>query len=319
MQTITIAPPKRSWFSLLSWAVVIAVLVVSWQGAEMAPLTLIKDGGNMATFAADFFPPDFSQWQDYLTEMAVTLQIAVWGTALAVVLSIPFGLMSAENLVPWWVYQPVRRLMDACRAINEMVFAMLFVVAVGLGPFAGVLALFIHTTGVLSKLLSEAVEAIEPGPVEGIRATGANKLEEILYGVLPQVMPLLISYSLYRFESNVRSATVVGMVGAGGIGVALCLIDHYFADLTLWPTLQRFDSGSLHDFLREQTGITLRRSQTRISARRAQAKECQRLEIPNMSPLLCVRTLNHRDGESSPAEYSVSLTRADMIEFTMEH
>ncbi len=196
MQTITIAPPKRSWFSLLSWAVVIAVLVVSWQGAEMAPLTLIKDGGNMATFAADFFPPDFSQWQDYLTEMAVTLQIAVWGTALAVVLSIPFGLMSAENLVPWWVYQPVRRLMDACRAINEMVFAMLFVVAVGLGPFAGVLALFIHTTG-------------------------ANKLEEILYGVLPQVMPLLISYSLYRFESNVRSATVVGMVGAGGIGVTL--------------------------------------------------------------------------------------------------
>lgn len=140
MQTITIAPPKRSWFSLLSWAVVLAVLVVSWQGAEMAPLTLIKDGGNMATFAADFFPPDFSQWQDYLTEMAVTLQIAVWGTALAVVLSIPFGLMSAENLVPWWVYQPVRRLMDACRAINEMVFAMLFVVAVGLGPFAGVLA-----------------------------------------------------------------------------------------------------------------------------------------------------------------------------------
>lgn len=102
-------------------------------------------------------------------------------------------------------------------------------------------------------------------------------------------------------------------------GVALCLIDHYFADLTLWPTLQRFDSGSLHDFLREQMGIALRRSQTRISARRAQAKECQRLEIPNMSPLLCVRTLNHRDGESSPAEYSVSLTRADMIEFTMEH
>ena len=94
------APPKRSWFSLLSWAVVLAVLVVSWQGAEMAPLTLIKDGGNMATFAADFFPPDFSQWQDYLTEMAVTLQIAVWGTALAVVLSIPFGLMSAENPVP---------------------------------------------------------------------------------------------------------------------------------------------------------------------------------------------------------------------------
>ncbi len=221
MHSITVAPPKRSTFSLIGWALVVAILAASWRGAEMAPLTLFRDAGNMATFAADFFPPDFSQWPQYLKEMSVTLQIAVWGTALAVVLSIPFGLMSAENIAPWWLYQPVRRAMDACRAINEMVFAMLFVVAVGLGPFAGVLALFIHTTGVLSKLLSEAIEAIDPGPVEGIRATGANKLEEIIYGVLPQIMPLLISYSLYRFESNVRSATVVGMVGAGGIGVTL--------------------------------------------------------------------------------------------------
>ena len=98
---------------------------------------------------------------------------------------------------------------------------MLFIVAVGLGPFAGVLALWVHTTGVLAKLFSEAVEAIDPRPVEGVRATGANALEEIVYGVIPQVLPLWISYSLYRFESNVRSATVVGMVGAGGIGVIL--------------------------------------------------------------------------------------------------
>ncbi|HEV7618158.1 MAG TPA: phosphonate ABC transporter, permease protein PhnE [Burkholderiaceae bacterium] len=119
------------------------------------------------------------------------------------------------------IAQPVRRLMDAARATNEMVFAMLFVVAVGLSPFAGVLALFVHTTGILSKLFSEAVEAIDPQPVEGIRATGAYALEEIVFGVLPQVMPLWISYALYRFESNVRSATVVGMVGTGGIGVIL--------------------------------------------------------------------------------------------------
>jgi len=98
---------------------------------------------------------------------------------------------------------------------------MLFVVAVGLGPFAGVLALFVHTTGTLAKLFSEAVEAIDPQPVEGIRATGANLLEEICYGVIPQVMPLWISYTLYRFEANVRSASVVGMVGAGGVGVVL--------------------------------------------------------------------------------------------------
>jgi phosphonate transport system permease protein len=153
--------------------------------------------------------------------MVTTVQIAIWGTVMAVILAIPFGIMSSENLVPWWVCQPVRRLMDSFRAINEMVFAMLFVVAVGLGPFAGVMALFVHTTGVLAKLFSEAVEAIDPGPVEGVRATGASGLQEIIYGVIPQVLPLWISYSLYRFESNVRSATVVGMVGAGGIGVIL--------------------------------------------------------------------------------------------------
>ena len=131
------------------------------------------------------------------------------------------GLLASSNIVPWWVYQPVRRVMDAFRAINEMVFAMLFVVAVGLGPFAGVLALWIHTSGILAKLFSEAVEAIDPHPVEGIRSTGASALHEILYGVIPQVTPLWISFALYRFESNVRSATVVGMVGAGGIGVVL--------------------------------------------------------------------------------------------------
>lgn len=216
-------PPqlKRSLSWHLSWVVLLAVLAASWRGADMRPLDLLRDSGNMATYAADFFPPNFSQWQLYVQEMVVTLQIALWGTALAVVTAVPMALLASANIVPWWVYQPMRRLMDGCRAINEMVFAMLFVVAVGLGPFAGVLALWIHTTGVLAKLFSEAVEAIDPQPVEGIRSTGASALHEIVYGVIPQVMPLWISYTLYRFESNVRSASVVGMVGAGGIGVVL--------------------------------------------------------------------------------------------------
>jgi GntR family phosphonate transport system transcriptional regulator len=102
-------------------------------------------------------------------------------------------------------------------------------------------------------------------------------------------------------------------------GIAVCIINHYFADLSWWPALQQFTSGSLHDVIQAQLGISLKRTQTRISARRAQAKESRLLEIPNMAPLLCVRTLNHREGHASPAEYSVSLTRADMIEFTMEH
>lgn len=225
-------PPKPSIAKLAVYGLALAILAWSWRGAEIRPLELIADSGNMVTFAADFFPPNFRDWHYYVEEMLVTIQIAIWGTVLAVVCAIPFGLLAAENVTPVWVRQPVRRLMDALRAINEMVFAMLFVVAVGLGPFAGVMALFLHTTGILAKLFSEAVEAIDPRPVEGIRATGANALEEVVYGIIPQVLPLWISYSLYRFESNVRSATVVGMVGAGGIGVVLWEIirGFYFAE-----------------------------------------------------------------------------------------
>ncbi|MBU1237332.1 MAG: phosphonate ABC transporter, permease protein PhnE [Gammaproteobacteria bacterium] len=212
---------RSSLGSLLIWGLVLGVLAWSWQGAEIRPMALIGDSANMAEFAAGFFPPNFTDWRIHVSEMVVTVHIAVWGTLLALVCAVPLGLLSSSNIAPAWIYQPVRRLMDAARAINEMVFAMLFIVAVGLGPFAGVLALWVHTTGILAKLFSEAVEAIDPQPVEGIRATGANVLEEIVYGVIPQVMPLWVSYTLYRFESNVRSASVVGMVGAGGIGVTL--------------------------------------------------------------------------------------------------
>jgi len=204
-----------------AWAVVIVLLGWSWQGAELRPLALLRDAGNIGTYARDFFPPDFHDWRIYAREMLVTLHIAVWGTLLAVVAAVPAGLLCASNITPVWVHQPMRRLMDACRAINEMVFAMLFIVAVGLGPFAGVLALAVHTTGTLAKLFSESVEAIDARPVEGIRATGAHKLVEVVHGVVPQVLPLWLSFTLYRFESNVRSASVVGMVGAGGIGVVL--------------------------------------------------------------------------------------------------
>jgi phosphonate transport system permease protein len=207
------------WY--FGWAAILLVLGASWKGADMRPLELLRDSGNMAQYAGEFFPPNFADWKMYVQEMVVTLQIAVWGTALAVVSAVPLGLLASSNITPWWIYQPVRRVLDSFRAINEMVFAMLFVVAVGLGPFAGVLALWIHTAGTLAKLFSEAVEAIDPQPVEGIRSTGASALHEIVYGVIPQVMPLWISYTLYRFEANVRSASVVGMVGAGGIGVVL--------------------------------------------------------------------------------------------------
>ncbi len=170
------AGPRHSLVWYLAWAGVALVLAASWQGADMRPLDLLRDSDNMARYASEFFPPKFGQWRFYVEEMVITLQIAVWGTALAVATAVPMGLLASSNIVPWWVYQPVRRVLDAFRAINEMVFAMLFVVAVGLGPFAGVLALWIHTTGTLAKLFSEAVEAIDPHPVEGIRSTGASAM-----------------------------------------------------------------------------------------------------------------------------------------------
>lgn len=211
----------RSSLTYISWGIFAVILMWAWQGAEMNPVALFTDAANMGEYAAGFFPPNFHNLDLFLTEMTVTVQIAIWGTVLAVVLAIPFGVLCAENVAPFWVYWPMRRLMDMARAINELVFAMLFVVAVGLGPFAGVMALFVHTTGILAKLFSEAVEAIDPRPVEGIRATGATRVQEVIYGIIPQVLPLWISFSLYRFESNVRAATVVGLVGAGGIGVLL--------------------------------------------------------------------------------------------------
>ncbi len=217
---------KRNWAQTLSnfgmWGALAVALAWSWYPAEMDRWTfLISDAKNMRVFATDFMSPDFGDWRYYVREMVVTVQIALWGTFLAVVVSVPLGILASSNMTPWWVNQPVRRLMDAFRAIHEIVFAVLFVVAVGLGPFAGVMALFVHTTGILAKLFSEAVEAIDPRPQEGIRATGANVVQEVVYGVIPQVLPLWLSFSLYRFESNVRSATVLGLIGAGGIGQVL--------------------------------------------------------------------------------------------------
>jgi phosphonate transport system permease protein len=209
----------RGW---LAWAAVFALLAWAWSPAEMFRVSaLFTDWRNMAQLGHAFLSPNFHDWDHYLADMVVTVQIAIWGTALAVVFGVPFSILSAANVCPQWIVQPVRRLMDACRAINEIVFALMFVVAVGLGPFAGVMAIFIHNLGVISKLFSESVEAIDPRPVEGIRATGARRVQEVVFGVVPQVLPLWSSLTLYRLETNVRSATTLGIVGAGGIGQTL--------------------------------------------------------------------------------------------------
>lgn len=214
---------KPRWsetFTKAAGALVLAgILGVSYYPAEINNWTMLfTDAGNMWTFARDFFDPNFQDISAFIEKMLETVYMAVWGTFLSVLFGIVFALLSSNNIAPYWVVFFSRRLMDAARAINELVFAILFVAAVGLGPMAGVMALFIHNLGIISKLFSEAVESIDMRPVEGIRSSGGGYLHEIFYGVIPQVIPLWSSLTLYRFETNVRSATVLGIVGAGGIG-----------------------------------------------------------------------------------------------------
>jgi phosphonate transport system permease protein len=219
-------PPQRSLAQrapdLIVWGLVAVLLVVAVKPVEMSHVSkLFTNSQNMREFGADLMHPNFDQLRLYIGQMWLTIQIAMWGTALAVVIAIPFGLACARNVSPIWLQQPLRLLMNLLRSIPDLVVGTLFIVAVGLGPFAGVMALAINTGGVLAKLFSEAVEAIDKGPVEGVRATGANSLQEVVWGIIPQVAPLWTSYALYRFESNSRSATVLGLIGAGGIGQLL--------------------------------------------------------------------------------------------------
>lgn len=221
-----LAPPQRSLAQrapdMLVWGAVILLLVISFQPVEIHNATkLFTNSENMRQFGQEFLTPDFTEWRQYVAKMWLTVQIAMWGTALAILLAVPFGLACARNVSPVWLQQPMRLLMNLLRSVPDLVLGTLFLVAVGLGPFAGVMALAINTGAVLAKLFSEAVEAIDRAPVEGVRATGATRLHEIVWGILPQVAPLWTSYGLYRFESNSRSATVLGLIGAGGIGQLL--------------------------------------------------------------------------------------------------
>jgi phosphonate transport system permease protein len=226
------APPlastaRRNLVVVLGLAVVFAL---AGRIIELRPLELARDVGNIGVFLEGYLQPSFANVREYGWQCVVTVCIALWGTLLAVAISIPLGLLGARNLAPHpLVYLAARRLMDVLRAVNEFVFALMFVTAVGLGPFAGMLALGLHTGGVLGKLLSETIEAIDPGQMESVAAVGAPRAHVIAFGVVPQVMPNFLSYILLRFESDIRSASVIGMVGGGGIG------------FYLWDTIRAFN------------------------------------------------------------------------------
>lgn len=220
------APPQKplgeKLVDLVVWGGLAILLAISFGEVELSKAAeLVTRNGNMREFLSAFVRPDFTDWRYMVEQTWLTLMIALWGTVLAVGIAAPLGLLCARNVTPWYIQQPMRLLINLLRSIPDLVLGVAFVVVVGLGPFAGVMAFAINTGAVLAKLFSEAVEAIDPRPVEGVRATGAGPLQEIVWGVIPQVAPLWTSFALYRFESNARAATVLGLIGAGGIGHVL--------------------------------------------------------------------------------------------------
>jgi phosphonate transport system permease protein len=216
------APLMTRLANLLVLLVVVALFVISFRGAGIPDAhKLITNSANTGTYLKDFLRPDFSDWPLYVTKMWQTIEIAIWATGLSILVAIPLSFLASRNIAPSWIVQPVRSLTALMRAFPDIVLGTAFIVAVGPGPLAGVLALTISNAGTLAKLFSEAVENIETAPVEGVRATGGSKLHEIIWGVVPQVAALWTSFALYRFESNARSATVLGLIGAGGIGQLL--------------------------------------------------------------------------------------------------
>jgi phosphonate transport system permease protein len=202
----------------------VALVVLAFTAAQigMSPAAVVRGIPFMWDFLTRLLPPDLSYLPLLRAATIETVQIAVWGTLLSIAFSIPLAVLGARNTTPHvLVFHGTRLLLNGLRAINELVFALIFVSAVGLGPFAGVLAIAMHATGMLAKFSAEEIEGVERGQVEALQATGAGRLQVILFGVVPQVIPAFVSYAIYRLDVSIRSATVLGLVGAGGLGFSL--------------------------------------------------------------------------------------------------
>ena len=204
-------------------AVFVTLVVLAWTAWDTGsdPIRLVRGVPWILDILRRMLPPDPSVLPSALLGAVKTVEIALLGTAVAAVLALPLGVLSARNVAPAPVFHPARAALNFFRSVDTLVYALVFVAAVGLGPFPGILAVVAYTTTSLAKLYSEAIEGIERGPVDAITATGATQLQILRFGVLPQVLPLFLSYVLYRLETNIRAATVLGFVGAGGIGFYL--------------------------------------------------------------------------------------------------
>jgi phosphonate transport system permease protein len=205
-------------------AAILAVAVLYWSAAatNVSLIAFVQGIPAILDYLGRMFPPDWGYTPSIIAPTIETVQIAIWGTVLGVLLAIPLGLVAARNIAPHpIIFGTARLILNGLRGVSELVFALIFVSAVGLGPFPGILALALHNAGMLGKFYAEAIEAVDPGPVEALQASGAGWLQTIIYAIVPQVTPHFVTYNLYRFEVSIRSATVLGLVGAGGIGFHL--------------------------------------------------------------------------------------------------
>ena len=200
-----------------------AVFVFGLVDLDFSPAKLFDGLSQLGWITRMMIPPDpGSSLPAYLSALGETLSIALLGTTIAAVAALPFSLLAARNIIPSaWLRFPVRRAFDSIRGVDTLIWALVWINVVGLGPFAGVLAIALSDFGAFGKLFSEAIEAADKKQVEGIRASGGNALHEIRFGLMPQVLPVIAGQVLYFIESNTRSATIIGIVGAGGIGLQL--------------------------------------------------------------------------------------------------
>ena len=222
-------PFRRSpWPRVAAVALVVYVIYASAQ-LEVSWDRLMIGLDNGAKFLDRLFPPNFSRWDLLVKGLQESLQIAVLASALGILLALPIGLCAARNLMPSWATWPARFIIVAARSFHPVIVAILFVKAVGFGALAGILALTVASIGFIAKLFTEAIEEISLKQVEAIRATGASFSSVLAFGVLPQVFSRFIGFATYQLDSNLRNSTMVGIVGAGGIGG------------TLFAAFQRFD------------------------------------------------------------------------------
>ncbi len=215
--------PQWSWKTFIFIVLFSSALVFVVKDLEIDFIKLVSDSSKyFGDILSRMLPPDFSNLSELIYAMFETIEIAFLGTFIAIVLSIPLGLFSARNLAPnYFVYLICKTVVIFFRAIPEFIIAMILVIAIGFGAMPGVLALGLHTMGFLAKFYAEDIEHINKGPIDALKSSGATKSQIISFGVIPQILPSFVANNLYILDRNVRMATMLGIVGAGGIGYEL--------------------------------------------------------------------------------------------------